>query len=233
MQIRNDFNSYSGTEYRQSHPHHMTKCLHEEGTKKPEAQSQGAGGKPDTFNPNNREEKGRQISPDPYREEAAVRKTGMKKGLKFVKDMWDAMGDDKGADGNETVVSEEGEPSDGVAAASSAVKQGFPHYIVNKWEQVREKVKTALSSALKRFGKGSGAFGALADPGNGKEGSREALTEKEKKGTRRSSRVTVTAAYEDSHLMDSYSKNGKYCRLGENLTYQKNTPEKKLENGAD
>lgn len=85
MQIRNDFNSYSGTEYRQSHPHHMTKCLHEEGTKKPEAQSQGAGGKPDTFNPNNREEKGRQISPDPYREEAAVRKTGMKKGLKFEK----------------------------------------------------------------------------------------------------------------------------------------------------
>lgn len=230
MQIRNDFNSYSGREYRQPHTHHITKCLHEEETKKPA--DAAAGVKMDAFSSNTGEEKGRQVSESIMGEEAPKRRAGVKKGLKFVKDIWDSMGDEKGADGKEALMTTDRDASAGSAdAASSAVRQGLPDYIVNKWEQVREKVKTALSSALKRFGKGSGAFGALTDPGNGKEGNRESLTEKDKKGTRRNSQVTITAAYEDSHLMDSYSKNGKYCRLGENLTYQKNTPQKKPANG--
>ncbi len=229
MQIRNDFNSYSGTEYRQSHTHHITKCLHEEETKKPDGG--GTGVKMDVLSSNSAQEKGRQVSTHLYGEEAPKPKTRVKKGLKFVKDMWDAMGDEKETDGKEALMTDGREPLEGTDAASSTVRQGLPHYIVNKWEQVREKVKTALSAALKRFGKGSGAFGALTDPGNGKERNREPFTEKDKKGTRKSSQVTITAAYEDSHLMDSYSKNGKYCRLGENLTYQRNTPEKKPGNG--
>lgn len=230
MQIRNDFNSYQGTEYRQSHTHHITKCLHEEEHKKPGAGGQEPGVKGDAFSQNNAEDKSRQIFQRSYGEEAPKRDTGVKRGFQFVKDMWDAMGDEKEADGEAALTLNDGE-TDGADAASSAVRQGFPHYIVNKWEQVREKVKTALSSALKRFGKGSGAFGALTDPGNGKEGNRDPLPEKDKKGTRRTSQVTITAAYEDSHLMDSYTKNGKYCRLGENLGYQKNTSQKKTENG--
>ncbi|MDE7286107.1 MAG: hypothetical protein K2N55_04590, partial [Lachnospiraceae bacterium] len=53
--------------------------------------------------------------------------------------------------------------------------------------------------------------------------------QKPENGTRRKVQDLRTAAMADTHLMDSYSKTGEYCRLNENLTYQKN----KMAEGAE
>ncbi|MDE7008885.1 MAG: hypothetical protein K2P07_12145, partial [Lachnospiraceae bacterium] len=47
------------------------------------------------------------------------------------------------------------------------------------------------------------------------------IKKEDKKGTRGRKEEIITAQPADNHLMDSYSKTGNYCKLNENLTYQR------------
>lgn len=233
MEIQNNYNSFSDRRYQESHTHHITKCLHEEEHEKNKGMA--AGIRKDALSAGE-EEKARQESP--FLNEAAgtraksAGRLGLKKGLSVIKGIWDSMGDEKQAQSaaeksfaaeNKTLSGE------GIDAASSAVRQGLPYRIVNKWESVREKLKAGLSTALKRFNRGD-AFAALTDPkGNfrGKKGSHRHTLEKTGRGTRQGRPEILTAELSESHLMDSYSKTGEYCRINENLTYHKNKTEEK------
>lgn len=227
MEIQNNYNTFSDRRYQESHKHHITKCLHEEEHTK--SKSVAAGMKQDAVTLG---EEGK-AEQDSFFTYGAVGKTekktdrlGLKKGLDVIKGIWDSMGDEEKTEttsekdliaGSETV------KEAGIEAASSAIRQGLPYRIVNKWESVRERLKAGLSTALKRFNKGD-AFGALTDPkGNfrGKKGSGRQGIEKAGRGTRQRKPDILTASLSESHLMDSYSKRGEYCQINENLTYHK------------
>ena len=111
-----------------------------------------------------------------------------------------------------------------IAEAVSAFQAAVSDRIAGRWGSVKEKIKVHIKSAFKHFGRNRD-FGTLSDPKGRSTGNREGqepYDQKQGKGTRRKSPDLRTAAMADTHLMDSYSKTGEYCRLNENLTYQKN-----------
>lgn len=224
MQIQNDYNSYSNTGYEHRHKHHITKCLHEE--RQEQNKAAAAGIKKDAFTAETKKEDSQTEIVYTYKEEKKAA-SGMKKGIGFIRGIWDSMGEE-GTGENRSVLSpfDSHDGIKGIEAVTSAVRQALSHRIVNRWESVREKIRTGISSTLKRFGRGGEAFGALTDPRGHFAGKREAdkqTKESKERGTRQKE-VSVSAAYmSDSHLMDSYSKTGAYCRINENLTYQKNS----------
>lgn len=231
MQIQSDYNSYSGTGYEQKHDHHITKCLHEEQQEYNKAAA--AGIRKDAFSAEkSRKDLKKEITFT--HEEARKQSVGTKKGKGFVKGLWDSLGEE-GENDRQGIFSSGGSHmgTRGIDAVSSAIKQIFPYRIINKWENVREKIRVSVSTALKRFGKDGAAFGALTDPKGHFTGKREAdkqLEEDKEKDTRQKEGAIPTAFLSDSHLMDSYSKTGAYCRLNENLTYQKKSVSVKPEN---
>lgn len=196
MKIQGDYNSYSGTSYEHRHTQHITKHLQEK--KQETAYIQG--------------EEQQRIVPE-------------KKGMRLLKNFWDSMGDEGEENRQGARSSGSGHMGvKGIEALTSAIKQMFPYRIINKWKSIREKIKVGVNTALKRFGKGSTAFGALTDLGGhftGKKETDKQLEESKGKGTWQKADSVPTMPLADSHLMDSYSKTGAYCRLNENLTYQK------------
>lgn len=223
MQIRNDFTSFSGREYQNSHTHHITKCLHEEEHKHQEA---AAAGMKQSAADSASSQKTQQDAAFEYGISAAKQTSQVKKGLGTLRDIWDSMGDEKSRENQDTLpAAKESFFHAGVNAVASAFRAVISDRIVNKWESARERLKVNIKSALKRFSKEHDTFGALSDPKGrftGKKGTEEQYHQKAGKGTRRREADLRTAVLSDTHLMDSYSKTGEYCRLNENLTYQKN-----------
>lgn len=235
MQIQNNYHSFSDAGYQNPHTHHFTKCLHEEEHHKRESAASGI--RKDAVEAASRDQ-------EKNLDEALTdglgsrgRAGGLKRGLGRIRGIWEAMGEE-GKGESEKASSLQGtsqtphisHTQENTAGVSSLIRLGLPERIVNKWEYVREKVKTGIKSALKRFGKEKDTFETLSDPKGrfaGKGETREQYSEKPGKGTRKQEPVTLTAAMQDTHLMDSYSKKGEYCRINENLTYQKNRVEQK------
>ena len=227
MQIQGNYNSYSSTGYEHKHNHHITNCLHE-GQEK-QLKDAAGGIMKDTFS-------GEKFSGDSGREDAKPEVTfthtnpqknisGEKKITSFLKGIWDAMGNE-GVKENQGIFSPDNERIDerNIDVSSSAVKQIFPYKIFSSLGNNREKLRVGISNTLKHFGRGGASFGALTNSGErfaGKRGDSKSLEESRKKGTRQKDGDIPTAFLQDSHLMDSYSKTGAYCRLNENLTYQK------------
>lgn len=230
MRIDNDTTSYSGGQFSRSHHHHITKCSfgeHETGI-----QTGTMGMKKDTYQAG---------AAKAVNGEAGiagvglgeVRKAGrFRIGKGFVKGIWDAMGDEdsakrasQGSTASGSGIGKEFQSRDihGVSVMLSNIKQGFSYYIVNKWESVREKIKTGIHTALKQFGKEKDGFTMLSDAGHQPDGRKSPGDWKkgDKKGTRGRKEEIITAQPADDHLMDSYSKTGNYCKLNENLTYQR------------
>lgn len=231
MQIKGDYGSYSHTGYDRHHNHHITQCLHEE--KREQHKEMAAGIRKDTF----AEEKGQEtLKKEPVFTHARPEKYSgtIRKGVGFLKGVWDNMGEETdGAKKSRSAFSawNDSDGVKGIAAVTSAIRQVFPGRIINRWEKVREKIKVSISSTLKRFGKGSEAFGALTDPKGHFAEKREtdkSLSERKEKDVRKTERVAEAPYQPDSHLMDSYNKRGAYCQLNENLTYQKNSSHKNL-----
>lgn len=226
MQIRNDFNAYSGTEYQQSHTHHVTECLHEDKKKQQSAAAMGT--RKDTGLTAGRETVSDKMTVD-RRESGNVKASGrIKTGMGLLKDAWQALGEEgqQEKDKSNRISDGTGILHSGLNAVVSAWKQSFSSHIVNKWEAVKEKIRVGIHSSLKRFQKGKDAFAALTDTGSqtagGKGMGRQQTLEDKQRGTRAQKEEIPTAYRSDSHLMDSYSKTGEYCRLNENLTYRKN-----------
>ncbi len=224
MQIRNDYHSQSGLGYRNSHTHHITKSLHEEGQKQqdpPAAGAKNSGSHQEaqkgTFS---REQASAAYGEaGPKQAESPVEKRG--KGIfgkygSFSK-MWEALGKE-----------EQGEESARAAAGANTapfgIRQLLPAYFVNKWVSIKEKIKRAAGAAQKRIKKQKDAFSALTDKrehSTGKKGREKQLSQKENKVLRRGNVEIISAEPIDGHLMDSYNKTGQYCKLNENLTYRK------------
>lgn len=223
MQIRNDYHSFSGRQYQDSHTHHITKCLHEEKHRQHEAAAAGIKQRAEDAG------KGQKTEQDVvFQHGISTEKKDResRKGFGTIRALWDSMGNEKKEETAQTHLADRRVFfNHGIDAASSAIRQRLPHWMINKWESVREKVRVGVKSALKRFGKDKDAFSALSDPKGqfaGRKESGEEYHEKAGVGTRRKKPDIMTAALADTHLMDSYSKTGEYCRLNENLTYQKN-----------
>lgn len=224
MQIRNDFSNFSGREYHNPHTHHITKCLHEEEHKKLGAGASGV--RNDASQPDKGTEQKTQQDAAPMHNVGADRQnTAVKKGLGMLRGIWDSMGEEES--GRTKVTSAPGEKGffhSPIAAAASAFQAAVSDRIGGKWESVKEKIKVHIKSALKRFGRNRD-FGTLSDPKGHSTKNRdgqEPYDQRPGSGTRKKTPDLRTAAMADTHLMDSYSKTGEYCRLNENLTYQKN-----------
>lgn len=227
MRIDNDTTSYSGDQFTHSHHHHITKCAFEEHETRRHAGA--AGMQKDTYQAGAVKAVQEEINAIGIGQGTGQKNGRFKIGKGFVKGLWDAMGDDEHT-AEKNVVSLYSKKTDsqdrgfhGISAAISGYKQEFSHYIVNKWERVREKIKTGIHTALKRFGRDKDSFAMLSDAGHQTDGNKGPKDwEKAKQKGTRTSREEIPEVYPaDNHLMDSYSKTGEYCRLNENLTYQR------------
>lgn len=224
MQIRNDFSNFSGREYHNSHTHHITKCLHEEEHKKHD------GGNFDIRKETVQQDKGteQKTQQDVFFEHNVGtdrQKTPMKKGLGMLKEIWDSMGQEEPERIKDApAAGQKGLLHSHIAEAASLFQAAVSDRIAGKWRSVKEKIRVHIKSALKHFGRNRD-FGTLSDPKGRSTKNREGqepYNQKQGKGTRRKTPDLRTAVMSDTHLMDSYSKTGEYCRLNENLTYRKN-----------
>ena len=207
MQIRNDYNPGQGQAYSQAHTHHITECLHEEKDKNkqmPKAAGTGQYQKGDAAK-----------AAIEYVASFSVQEMSVNAGKKSrggIKGFWDSLGDNgenaKDFDVRQMVLS-------GIHAAGAVVAGFWERRIANPVLKTKEKMKTIPSQAISQFGKGKEAFHALLNGGMKFGGGRSKEKEQSKNAEIKAKQP------EDHHLMDSYNRSGDYCRLPENLTYQK------------
>ncbi|MDO4303221.1 MAG: hypothetical protein Q4D94_04845 [Bacillota bacterium] len=223
MRIESDTTPYSGEQLNHSHHHHITKCLHEE--KSTKLAGKAAGISKDTYKASDiafQEEKGSETG---IGLSTSAKPGKAKLGLGLVKGMWDSLGDEGDVSAREGVspMHDKLQHLQGVKAAISGIRQNLSYYIVNKWEAVRERIKVSTNSLLKRFGKNHDSFSMFSDAGHFTRGQKndESWKREEKQGAGREDEKIPSIYQSDSHLMDSYSKTGEYCKLNENLTYRK------------
>lgn len=223
MQIQNNYNSYSGTEYHKSHTHHITECLHDH-EEKPQEKAGAAAGK-NSAAAQEAYGKGEAEQMAFYDYNGTVRKQEPepKKGAGLLRQFWDSMGEEgKEAQGAAGTARESRAGEDtgrGIYGVSSAIRHLLPAYVTQKWETVRDRVKAKAETAFRNFDKKKDAFLALSDFGGRFRGKKEEKPKQGKSAGRAKPEILTAAA--DSHLMDSYSKSGEYCRLNDNLSYRR------------
>ncbi len=199
MKIQNNYNPYSGTEYHRPYTPHGAEHVRE------------------------REEEA-EISGGQKKQEA-----GHRKGRELIRQFWDSMGDDENSQTEKTdVPGEEGlsgkDTGRRIWAISASVRNLLPAYITEKWEDVKDRIKEGAGAAFQRFNRGKDAFLALSDPGGrfrGKKEEKHRGREQPGRGMRRAKPEVLSGSVPDTHLMDSYSKTGEYCRLNDNLSYRR------------
>ncbi len=208
MQIRNDFTSYSNPTYEHTYsPMDIENFLEEQATGRIE--NKGS------------RKKNPVLSPEKSRTE-----NNKKNRLLFLKKFWDKLGKEEKADDRQEIplsVKEViGSHIQGLIHHVQAILQGAAqHKFVRRIAGIAAVIKTELSAALKKFKNGEG-FLALsdermpsdknADTGQGRQ---------RKKNPIEKNHQRPMADSENNHLADSYSKKGTYCKIGDNLTYQK------------
>lgn len=226
MQIRNDYTSYSHAGYEHAHTHNITECLHEEQPKK----QGGVSGSSKTERSSLSYQQQRQDTLEFFSMtmQETARMEERKKGFSFIKRFWEGLGKEDGGSlsqipmaAKEAILSQ---VQGIIHSAQTAIHSMPQHKILRKMAQMPVAIKTEISTALKKFGKGSEAFLALSDekmPSGGKNTSGGKKNQKGQVATRKEEKEIPMAELSNSHLMDSYSKKGIYCKLNENLTYQK------------
>lgn len=225
-----NYNSYSGSDYNyNTHTHHITECLHEEqiSSKRTGAQAGAAGV---TLEIHGKALENTQSVVTETKEH--LFKDFRKKSLGFLQGFWDFLGQEGNRQATTMNMSEAENSGQGkgvlrgVSTIIPMIRQGFNVFITERLETFREKLKVGIHTALKRFGKDSEPFGALTDPGTGSLfGSRTGNGTgkgRSKSGNRHIKEEEIeSASGVNEHLMDSYSKSGKYCKINENLTYSR------------
>ncbi|MGN0376201.1 MAG: hypothetical protein ACI4ED_01065 [Suilimivivens sp.] len=222
MQIRNDYTSFQNKNYQESHTHHITECLNEDQVKKREG-ALGAGQSTlDMLNTAAEFSKDGDI----YQMSAGrlnPERTGKKSGTNLLKGFWDALGEE-GTESNKNVMAVwKDNLLSGIHGAATSIREALQYQVVERIQNIPVRVKAVLQSAGTRFGRGKDAFTALTD-GQSPSGEERSGTGKRN----REGQVTSTGKEDDipmrvlkhSHLMDSYSRQGEYCQLNDNLTYR-------------
>lgn len=231
MQIHNNTGSYTNAEYQ--HTHYITECLHEQEQQK---QQNAAGGlKTNALSQTNIGEQSEQFQTMGIGLGETRRISGLRKGLVFIKGVWDSMGQEpqNGTKILEASTAGKINPA-GTEAAGATQRMGFPQGILLRITGFREKIKVGVYTALKRFNKGKDTFTAMPDADSRSASHKHSGTLNEKKKEQSIGREDIQlemAQPSNSHLMDSYSKKGEYCQINENLTYsqkQQNQDAKKV-----
>lgn len=226
MQIQNNYNAYSGREYHKSHTHHITECLYDHEEKLSDEGGAAAGKSSASVQELSAKSETGQMDFFDYGSKVPKQETGLKKGAGLLRQFWDSMGED-GKEGLSIGGREsrtgENISRDGIVGASAAIRHLIPAYVTEKWENVRDRVKAKAGAAFQNFDKKKDAFLALSNFG-GRFGGKKEERPKSGKGTRRANPEIFLAA-PDTHLMDSYSKKGEYCRLNDNLSYRRQRQE--------
>lgn len=207
MQIRNDYHSGQGQAYSQSHSHHITECIHQEEHKKK------------TGNMSARSSMGKQQDTGKAAveyvasfavEEMSVNQSSKKKGS--IKSFWDSLGEDETS--SKSLVDKQA-ILNGIPAMAAAMQGFWEGKVIKPLVALKDRIKTMPSRAISRFGKDRGNFGELLKGGMLFDGGKS-------KGKKEQEKEELQMKQpEDQHLLDSYNKSGNYCRLHENLTYQK------------
>lgn len=223
MQIRNDYTSFQNRNYQEGHTHHITECLHDDQTKKKE----GAGGA--GAEASNVQGKTVEISKDGViyqmsADKAALKETGKKSGTSLIKGFWDSLGDEGTQDSKNVMTVLKNNLLSGIHGAAASIRGSFQYQVADRIQNIPVKIKEVLKGARAKFGRGKGAFTALTG-GQTPAGKDNSGTGKKN----REGQVTTTRKDDDipmkvlkhSHLMDSYSRQGEYCQLNDNLTYSR------------
>lgn len=223
MRIESDTASYSGNQLTHSHTHHITKCLLDEDVNKNSGAA--AGIRKDTYQASEKTAAEEEPMLTGLGAETLRSRKKPGTGVGLFQEFWNAMGEE-GEDqkGNILPVFDRNGSGRGIREMLVTVRENISDYIVNKWEAVREKIKIGTRSALKRFTKNQDGFTMSSDIGRqaaGNSNRRFWEREEDKKGTRQNQEEIPAAYQADNHLMDSYSKTGEYCKINENLTFQK------------
>lgn len=222
MQIQNNYNTYSSTEYHKSHTHQRAESPYDQ----EELSREGAGeaqGK-ESLSAWERSPKSQGEQRDFYEHEDTTSKQDevQKRGRNLLKQFWDSMGEEESQESlsaAEREGREEGDGSKGIHAAAAGIRHLFPAYITEKWETVRDRVKAKAGAAFQSFDKKKDAFLALSDFGRRFGGRKEGRPRPGKAARRPRPEILQDTA--TTHLMDSYSKRGEYCRLDDNLSYRR------------
>ncbi|MGN1180831.1 MAG: hypothetical protein ACI4SD_06400 [Suilimivivens sp.] len=222
MQIRNDYTSFQNKSYQESHTHHITECLQEDQVKKKEGALGAGQSTPDISDAAAKFSRDGDIYQTSV-ERLNPEKTGKKSGKNLLKGFWDALGEE-GTERNKNVMAVlKDNLLSGIHGAAASIRGAIQYQVVERVQNLPVKVRAVMRSAGMRFRRGKDAFTALTD-GQSPSG-------KERSGTGKRSKegqVTSTGKEDDipvkvlkhSHLMDSYSRQGEYCQLNDNLTYQ-------------
>lgn len=238
MEIRNEYTSFDNRQYR-NHTHHITKCLHEEeAAAKPAAGAlAGAGtgqGRSAEFSRDG----------DIYHMSAfAAGQSGSAgKGKSLLKGFWDALGEEgeeAGKERNAMAAFRENLLS-GIYSAAASIRHSFSSQVIERIKNLRERFRTGAKGGY-RYSRGSREdFAALADgrapshkeSKNRRSIRRQELLPGEAPSLRKQEDIPMKILV-NSHLMDSYSKSGEYCQLGENLTYGKGMGRRKESAGKE
>lgn len=223
MRIDSDTTSYSGNQLTHSHTHHVTKCLLDEDVSK--NRGAAAGIRMDAYQASEKAVTEEELMLTGLGADTLKNRKKPGTGAGLFREIWNAMGEEgENEKGNVLSVFDRNGSGRGIREMLITVRQDIADYIVNKWEAVRDKIKIGAHSALKRFGKGQDGFAMSSDVGRqaaGNNSRRFWEKEEDKKGTRQNQEEIPAAYQADNHLMDSYSKTGEYCKINENLTFQK------------
>jgi len=228
MKIQNNYNGFSGTEYHKPNAQSPAEPFNVSGEKPRDgAKAAGSMGISAKESPP-ANEKGQMPSGRGNDGGQKKQEAGLKKGMEFIRQFWDSMGEENQGTEEASGPVEEGRPKEdaagGIFAVSSAIRNLFPSYITEKWEEVKDRVKESAGAAFRSFHKRKDAFLALSDPGRRFRGKKEEKQRRQEGAGRRIRNPRpegLSAAASDTHLMDSYSKTGEYCRLNENLSYRR------------
>ncbi|MBQ9928011.1 MAG: hypothetical protein IJO65_08525 [Lachnospiraceae bacterium] len=208
MQINSDYSGRQSHSYGQSHTHHITECMHDEGVKK-QKENTGSTLKSSYQKGDAAKAAVEYIASFSVEEVRPQKKSA---GVGTFKGFWDSLGED--GNGQETFDIRKS-VMNGVHGAAAAIQTFFSEKVVNRVAVIKEKAKALPAAATRKLGEGKEAFGALMS-GNMSFGQKNPRSkEKNKK------EEILAAKPVNEHLMDSYNKTGRYCQIQENLTYQK------------
>lgn len=236
MQIRNDYTSFQNRNYQESRARYGTEYPHdgqeekkEGGVKEAAADRTGKSGgdigeeargfaKDGVIYQPGEGAADMNASPD-----AAAGKKEGRSGFRLVKGFWDALGEEKAKDSKNPLIILKDNLLSGIHGAAASVKQTFQHRVIEKVQNIPVKIKEAGKGARAKFEKGKDAFTALTG-GQAQEKDNSGASKKNREEN------TPPPGNEDggsmrilkhSHLMDSYSRQGEYCQLNDNLTYSR------------
>lgn len=222
MQIRNDYTSFQNRNYQEGHTHHITECLHDDQTKKKEGAA-GAGVSTVDMQNKTAEFSKEGVIYQMSTDSAAAKRTEKKSGTSLLKGFWEALGDEGAQDSKNVMSVLKDNLLSGIHGAAASIRNAFQYQVVERLQNIPVRVKEVLKGAKTKFGNGKDTFTALTG-GQTPSGRGSADARKKREG-----QVTSTGKDEDvpmkilkhSHLMDSYSRQGEYCQLNDNLTYRK------------